>query len=157
MPRIITTDPGKNKTQGHCWPPTIPTIGSTDTFVGGFGVVRTEDTFDSVMHTGCTSPPSTHLVKPIQGSNNVFVNNLPVVRDGDPMGCGDVADGGDLTVYVNGGGSGQGEDPDETIGYTRNIPNIEYPGNIINIHYWVFLNQFGEEVFGEGCEFSFIH
>lgn len=160
MPRVITTDPA-NLTQGHCWPSTKPDIPkilgkrTPTVFIHNHAVVLVGDPFNEALHTGCTTPtPTTHPVIPIAGSPTVFVNGIALVRDGDPMGCGDVANGGDFTVFADGGGSKQGGDPDNTIGFTRSRPELEYPGISINIPYWVYL-QLGEEIFGGGCEFTF--
>ncbi len=153
MPRVITVDP-TNLTQGHCWDPTSPESGSPDVFIKNLPIVRVGDAY--IPHVpGCTTPtPTTHPVIPIFGSPNVFVNGIPIVRDGDPMGCGDVANGGEVTVFANGGGSQQGEDPDNTIGFTRSPPVLEYPSRIVDIPYYVIV-QNEIEVFIAGCEFTF--
>lgn len=129
MPRVINTNP-INLTQGHCWAPTTPNLGSQTVYVENFPAVRVGDSF--IDHTpGCTPIPTTHPVIPIMGSQTVFVNNLPLVRDGDPMACGDVADNGSFTVYADGGGDSQGRDPDNTIGYGVLGPVVVYPSGTI--------------------------
>lgn len=147
MPKVITINP-VNITQGHCWSPTTPLLGSPDVYVENFQVVRVGDQFTPHV-PGCTHPiPTTHNVVPIMGSPNVFVNGIPVVRDGDPMGCGDVADNGSRTVFVNGGGDGSNNQEEETTGYSVDPPFFAYPSTNLVIPYRV--RREGEQFIG-GC------
>jgi uncharacterized Zn-binding protein involved in type VI secretion len=153
MPRVINTNP-INLTQGHCWAPTLPQAGSQNVYVENFPAVRVGDAF--IDHTpGCTPIPTTHSVIPVMGSTTVFVNNLPLVRDGDPMACGDVADNGALTVYADGGGDLQGEDPGNTIGYGVLGPVIAYPSSIILVKMLMEYIPNRPDVFLYGCPLNF--
>jgi uncharacterized Zn-binding protein involved in type VI secretion len=139
MPLIAKTG---DLTQGHCWPP-APMESQLNPAVyvqGQLAIVKG----DTTMHPpGCTSPASTHPVTALQGSPTVFVNSIPVVRDADPMGCGDAADTIAGTVYADGGGNLAqvlpGTPPEsatigEQVGYTVNAIGVTYsvtlPGNI---------------------------
>lgn len=149
MPKLITNNP-INITQGHCWPPTIPQLGSQNVYAENFQVIRVGDAYQQHV-PGCTIPPTTHPVIPIMGSPNVFVNNLPVIRDGDPMACGDVADNGSRTIFVNGGGDGSNNQEEETTGYTVDPPILSYSSDNLIIPYIVRLIG-GVEQFLGGCE-----
>jgi len=143
MPLIVKDgDP----TQGHGWPG-VPLAATTNTSVKieGKNIVVIGDTSQPGNHAGCgpggcdKSPD--HPVATLAGSPNVFVGGIPVVRDADPMACGDVADTPFSTVYANGGGNQPqiqpGLDPSafETIGYfVRSITDsysVTLPGKIV--------------------------
>jgi len=122
--------------QGHCWSPT-EAVATTNTKVRieGKAVIVAGDSY--VPHSpGCTDPPSTHSVPVIQGSPTVFIEGSPVLRDADPLGCGDVADTQIQTsVFVNGGGNAAEIDPtappEETIGYTVASISVTYPSILV--------------------------
>ena len=132
MPLIATTG---DLTQGHCWlPATMESQINENVFVnGGLAIV----VGDITMHPlSCTTPtPSTHPVLAMAGSPTVFINSIPVVRDGDPMGCGDAADTIAGSVYADGGGNLAqiipGTPPvsatiGEQVGYTINAIGVTY-------------------------------
>ena len=142
MPLIVKDgDP----TQGHGWP-SVPLLATNNTSVKieGKNIVVIGDASVPGNHAGCgpggcdDSPD--HPVVTLAGSPNVFVGGIPVVRDADPMACGDVADTPFSTVFANGGGNQPqiqpGLDPSafETIGYfTRSITdsyNVTLNGRI---------------------------
>ena len=91
-------------TQGHCWPP-APMVSQKNGSVHVDGALAIVEGDKTVHLPGCTTPPSTHDVIAIQGSPTVFAGGIPIVRDGDPMGCGDAAETPGGTVYANGGGN----------------------------------------------------
>ena len=101
MPLVAKTG---DFTQGHCWPPApMVTQGNNSVLVdGALAIVEGDKT---VHPPGCTDPPSTHDVIAVKGSSTVFANGIPIIRDGDPMGCGDAADTPGGTVYADGGGN----------------------------------------------------
>jgi hypothetical protein len=100
MPRIIKDG---DFSQGHCWPPTRP-----KPYVGLLFQVYIANKLVSAIgdsyfpHPGpCgLAPPHTPAVK--VGSPNVFVNKLGILRDGDPLDCGDTARAFIGEVYANG-------------------------------------------------------
>ena len=138
MPRIIRE---LDLSQGHCWNPTIPEIViNTTVFSVGRRVVAVGDTYNSILHMGCTIPPTTHNINVVIGSTDVFIQNRPVLRDGDLLSCGDVANALEGNVFVNGGGLGgpaaaQTGDPGQTTGYTiQGPPVLDYPIRTIVIY-----------------------
>ncbi len=153
MPRPIKAG---DISQGHCWFPTpsIPGIGQAQrVFCDGRPVIAVGDSY--LPHIpGCTPIPTTHPVQAVVGSPNVFVGGLPIVRDGDPLSCGDVANTPDGTVFLNGGGLGpQGQaDPGATIGFSVGLPIVTYPS--LTFRYTAF-DVGGERVFRAGCNGSF--
>ena len=159
MPLIVKDgDP----TQGHGWP-SVPLAATTNTSVKieGKNIVVIGDTSQPGNHAGCgpggcdKSPD--HPVATLAGSPNVFVGGISVVRDADPMACGDVADTPFSTVFANGGGNQPQIQPGltpsafETIGYfTRSITdsyNITLAGNITRQR--IGTNSFGGPIFRE--------
>jgi len=148
MPLILVD---QDATQGHCWGPAPITAAKQSEQTPGS--VKIDNKLivlvgDGGMHsTGC-GDRSPHRATSIAGSPTVFVNGISVVRDGDPMDCGDVADTqGSNNVFANGGGNisvafptgiPAGEDPDETVGYVvegpdalrLTYPAISLPGRI---------------------------
>lgn len=97
MPRVVKQiDPS----QGHCWPPTMPIPNtSTQVYSENIKIVVVGDQY--LPHPGgCGSSP-THPVATIVGSPSVFVSNLPIVRDMDPLSCGDIARSQFGSVYCN--------------------------------------------------------
>jgi len=142
MPLIVKDgDP----TQGHGWP-SVPLAATTNTSVKieGKKIVVVGDTSLPGNHAGCLNyncdDGEDHPVVTLAGSPNVFVGGIPVVRDADPMACGDVADTPFSTVFANGGGNqpqiqpGLAPSAFETIGYfTRSITdsyNVTLNGRI---------------------------
>ena len=142
MPLIVKDgDP----TQGHGWP-SIPLKATTQSSVkvdGAFAVV-VGDSSQPGNHAGCgpggcdDSPD--HAVITVAGSPTVFIEGIAVVRDADPLGCGDVADTPPNTVFADGLGNQPLIQPElapsafETIGYfVRSITDsysITLPGRI---------------------------
>jgi uncharacterized Zn-binding protein involved in type VI secretion len=95
-------------TEGHCWPPTqaLASI-NTNVFVNGINAVVVGDVFPP--HPGNCGDAGPHPVPTIAGSTSVFINGIPVVRDGDPLGCGDTVDSAGIfnnSVFCEGGGLG---------------------------------------------------
>jgi uncharacterized Zn-binding protein involved in type VI secretion len=87
---------------GHCWPPTIPipTIGSQkQVFAEGRLIIVVGDQY--APHPGPCGPSPTHPVGTIAGSPNVFIGGFPVLRDNDPLNCGDIAKAQGGTVICN--------------------------------------------------------
>ena len=131
MPRIVCDG---DETQGHApWPKaTLLSTTQGTVFIGDKKIIVVGDTTSNGKHPTCGDPQGTppcskfpnHTVNTIAGSPNIFINGLAVVRDGDPLGCGDIADTDAVTVFANGGGNqtaiqpGSTADPEETIGYT---------------------------------------
>ena len=121
MPAIVTD--GDNS-QGHCWLPTpAKATNNSSVKVGGVDVIILGD--DYIPHIPSCTPNggSTHSVGTSQGSPSVFIGGVPVIRDGDPLDCGDIADTVQLAVFANGGGNaaqiapGAGIAAGETLGY----------------------------------------
>tara|TARA_R100001443_G_scaffold39102_1_gene52552 strand:- start:23 stop:868 length:846 start_codon:yes stop_codon:yes gene_type:complete len=142
MPLIVKDgDP----TQGHGWP-SVPLKATTQSSVkvdGAFAVV-VGDTSQPGNHAGCgpggcdKSPD--HPVATAGGSPTVFIEGIAVVRDADPLSCGDVADTPPNTVFADGLGNQPliqptlAPSPFETIGYfVRSITDsysVTLPGRI---------------------------
>ena len=163
MPRIGRTKDPTNAI-GHCWPPCpgVPQPKANTVFVNGIhNVLVVGDTYTP--HAGLCGlvppvPPAHPLTtKTITGSPTVFANGLAVVRDADPLNCGDVVNSNTGNVFVDGGGLGGPEginDPDQTTGYTVKIPIIIYPA--MDIPYVSRMETAGSrtvEVFDRGCSF----
>jgi|7_EtaG_2_1085326.scaffolds.fasta_scaffold36319_3 uncharacterized Zn-binding protein involved in type VI secretion len=86
---------------GHgCWPPRNNSGGSTTVLVNGQGWHRVTDGWPS----HCCKK-SCHPGNLAQGSPDVYADNLPVGRVGDPVTCGSKAFGASPNVYANGTGS----------------------------------------------------
>lgn len=129
--------------QGHCWAAT-PAIAAlnTNVTINGERIVVLGDSY--VSHVpGCTVPPTSHSVTTLEGSPNVFINGNPIVRDSDPLSCGDVADSQrQQSVFINGGGNislvvSSPLDPTESLGYTvqsitDSWPMVSFQGNKIS-------------------------
>lgn len=99
MQRIIKQG---DMSQGHCWPATtpIPNLGQQKkVYINNLPVIVVGDNYNA--HPGPCGNQGTHAVATIVGSNNVFVGGLPVVRDGDPLSCGDIAKSQSGDVYCN--------------------------------------------------------
>jgi|TARA_S200002703_G_scaffold102966_1_gene89230 uncharacterized Zn-binding protein involved in type VI secretion len=139
MPLIVRD---LDQTQGHCWQPaalianTQAQLPIGQVFINNrLAVVVGDKGTHSVT---CGDKPN-HDAVSVVGSPTVFVNGFAVVRDGDPMGCGDVADtqGGD--VFADGGGNigdlfpggiPAGQVSGETVSYVVNGPgalNASWP------------------------------
>ena len=125
-------------TQGHCWPP-APMESQFNPAVYVQGQLAIVEGDLTVHPPGCTSPPTTHDVIALKGSPTVFVNSIPVIRDGDPMGCGDAAETLAGTVYANGGGNIleviPGGSPEanvgEEVGYVVTNIGVSYNVNLL--------------------------
>lgn len=97
MPLIIRSG---DVSQGHCWPPTTPVPNATtNVFLNNRFPVLVGDLY--LIHPGgCgNSPP--HVPTVTLGSPNVFINNIPVLRDGDLLSCGDIARSQNGNIFVN--------------------------------------------------------
>lgn len=135
MPLIAKTG---DLTQGHCWPP-APMESQFNPAVYVQGQLAIVEGDLTVHPPGCTSPPTTHDVIALKGSPTVFVNSIPVIRDGDPMGCGDAAETLAGTVYANGGGNIleviPGGSPEanvgEEVGYVVTTIGVSYNVNLL--------------------------
>lgn len=150
MPRVIRTFPAVDLSQGHEWTPTplLPPILPRTVFAELFPIAAVGDDYNTETHISPTKPKH-QIMKALVGSPNVFVNGLPVHRDGDLISCGDVADNGARTVFANGGGLGgpaARDDAGETTGYIQNPAFISYP--VIQVYYRV--DNRGN--FIEGCK-----
>ena len=140
MPGIITET---DMTQGHCWPSTSidpNSIRDTNVFINNKRIIGFGDKYLEAAHIGCTSPPTTHpVIANIIASPTVFVNNIPVLRDGDPLSCGDVANSQGASVFADGGGFGPVTGlpdfgPSATTGYTIGKMILEYPSSSIRVY-----------------------
>lgn len=140
MPGIITEI---DMTQGHCWPSTsidLTTIKNKTVFINGKKIIGFGDKYLEAPHTGCTVPPTTHpVIASIVASPTVFINNIPVLRDGDPLSCGDVANSQGASVFADGGGFGPvttlpNFGPSATTGYSVGNMLLEYPTSSIRVH-----------------------
>lgn len=68
--------------------------GSTDVFIGGKGAARWVDEAE------CSKDPPTQII--VEGSDTIFVNNLPLARVGHKLLCGAVIDEGEPSIIVDG-------------------------------------------------------
>jgi uncharacterized Zn-binding protein involved in type VI secretion len=135
MPRVIKDG---DLSQGHCWPPTVPAIvdPSRNVFIGGRRVVILGDLY--LPHPGPCGVLPPHPVATAAASNGVFIQGRPVVRDGDFLNCGDVANALEGTVFADGGGLGGPAatttgDPGQTTGFSAKVPRLDYPVNVVDI------------------------
>lgn len=135
MPKVIRPS---DEAQFHGYLPLCqPAYGSPDVITNMQQTVRDTDPYTPSVH--CTPPiPVCHGVgTAVQGSPNVFVNNLAIHRDGDFIGCGTVADNGSSNVLANSKdgtwSDERGGDPDtggdtagDTGGFVPGRPVVEY-------------------------------
>lgn len=179
MPKIVrSTDP----TQGHCWPPALGVpVPQASKFYFGSGVVTVDGVYPVLVndvyniHPGVCPEGSLIGIPPhepaicLVGSKNTFIYDIPIVRDADPLSCGDVADAGDTLVFVEGGGYGGPEavvppgTPEnlvlsyeqESTGFSIFPAVVEYPPLIIPYR----LNTVGlnddNQYFAGGCPVSY--
>jgi len=133
MPRVIRKN---TLTFGHsptCFPPTLPTPLKEDVHANGSPVVRVGDPF---LPHGCVDLAS-HPPIAIIGSPTVFVGGQPIVRDFDPLSCGDIAHAIDGTVFSDGGGGfgalREPDDPLQSFGFVVEPPSISYSNPNIRI------------------------
>ena len=127
--------------QGHDAFPPVPAIpGSPKVTIEGKKVILEGDSY-APHHHGGDHP---HLHTPIAsvGSPTVFVNGIGVVRDGDPLNCGDAADTqSNFSVFANGGGNaasiieGFEGDEGETLGYSVIGITDSYPTLSVRARY----------------------
>lgn len=124
---------------GHCWPPApgVPDPiaskfknGDAAVTVDGSYPVLVGDTYN--IHAGpCGLIPPHEAAQCFVGTTTVFIGGIAVVRDADPLSCGDVADAGDTQVFVEGGGFGGPEatvaDPEESTGFATYPAVVDYP------------------------------
>lgn len=88
-----------DKCTGHGSFPPRPSIeASSNVMVGGKGVVREGDAWD----THCNSKPSCHDGTVVMASKTVKVNGKGVVRIGDKLDCGSAVAKGSGTVKAGG-------------------------------------------------------
>ncbi len=117
--------------QGHCFNPTFSLAGSLDVKINSFPAVRMTDNYGQKHYCGLAD----HDMGPaIEGSPNVFVNGLPIHRDGDKISCGDVADNGSPDVFANELGTGLPSDPGNIVGYTVSPSRLIYPFDEITVY-----------------------
>lgn len=101
-------------TTGHAGPPTsILAFRTLNVFVDGVNPIVVGDTY--LPHIGAVIPPVggviggvrsqpvpiPHPVTVIIGSPNVFIGGIPVLREFDPLSCGDIAAVQLGTVFCN--------------------------------------------------------
>lgn len=148
MPRIIRQG---DTSLGHCWPPTIPipqVAMQRKVYSQTLPIVVQTDQY--LPHPGPCGPIPPHPVGTIIGSPNVFIGGFGILRDGDPLNCGDVANTFEGTVFCNGGGRGPSNRPDlnQTYGFGVSLPFVEYPPLIFN-----YMNRFitEENTIFTGC------
>ena len=156
MPAIVVEG---ELSQGHDHFPPVPAIpGSPKVTIEGKKVILEGDSY-APHHHGGDHP---HLHTPIAsvGSPTVFVNGIGVVRDGDPLNCGDAADTqSNFSVFANGGGNaasiiaGFGGNEGETLGYSVIGITDSYPTLSARARYSVSLGSLNERVrtFQEWC------
>jgi hypothetical protein len=129
-----------DKTQGHgggCWGPATFNEAGQDTVLADSKLIIVLGDYSNSHSTNCGDlPPSHHLITTAQGSPTVFAGGIAIVRDSDPMICGDAAETQGGSVFANGGGNvpttltstASGFDGEsETIGYTIAAINVTYP------------------------------
>lgn len=101
MPKVIVST---DFTTGHCWPPTTGLIGAGNAanivIEGRAHIVVKTDIF--IPHPGPCGIIPTHPVPVTVGSPTVFANGLAVLRDLDPLGCGDIAKSLANSVFIEG-------------------------------------------------------
>jgi len=135
MPAAIANT-NLSKSQGHCWPPTWPTLGSSDVRVGNgvslWGVVRVGDPYAT--HPGYCGKIPPHSSGALTGSPDVFANGIPVHRVGDYLFCFDIAaQSASPSVVVN-GKPGKYSGPGGVLAPVFNFPgevtidDVNYPG-----------------------------
>ena len=96
--RLIVKD--GDPSLGHCWPPTtpIPVNAAGRVTVDGRTPVVVGDAYS--IHPGPCGIIPPHPVQTAIGSSTVFIGGLPVVRDLDPLSCGDIAKSLAGTVFA---------------------------------------------------------
>ena len=100
MPAVVRLT---DLSSGHdCHVPRPNDQASTNVFANTLGIHRLGDHF--ALHCCPPIPPGTacHDGVTTASSPNVFVNNKPVTRIGDPISCGDVSAQGSPNVFANG-------------------------------------------------------
>jgi len=129
MPLIVTAG---QLSQGH-GPQSLPIPIPRGVFIKGQPVILQGDNY-----TPHTIGDNIHNPVAILGSLTVTVGGIPVIRDGDPLSCGDLADTQtQFEVFANGGGNAasilnaQGAAARETVGYFINGITTSYPSILI--------------------------
>ena len=79
-------------------PPRVPAAGSPNVFTNTANTVRVGDAY--APHACPGSPP--HSASASGGSGSVFVNGIPVHRNGDGISCGSVGSAGSGDVFAGG-------------------------------------------------------
>lgn len=143
MPAIVVEG---ELSQGHDHFPPVPAIpGSTKVTIEGKKVILEGDSYAPHNH-GAHYSKHAHPHTPIAsvGSPTVFVNGIGVVRDGDPLNCGDAADTqSNFSVFANGGGNaasiiaGFGGAEGETLGYSVIGITDSYPTLSVRARYTI--------------------
>jgi uncharacterized Zn-binding protein involved in type VI secretion len=99
MPRVVKIgDPSR----GHCWPPTVPNpavAGRANVLANNLQIVAVGDSY--FPHPGPCGKVPPHPVAVAAGSPTVFIGGRAVLRDGDPLACGDTAKSITGNVYIN--------------------------------------------------------
>ena len=130
MPSVITKT---SLSQGHCWPPVLPTQFSNNVFAENLEVVRKGDAYTP--HPGpCGLIPPHGGITALYHSPDVFANSIPVTRDADFLSCGDAADNGRPTVFANGapGSLDFPGEPDEK-GWAAGAARFKFAGTVKGI------------------------
>ena len=142
MPAIVVQG---ELSQGH--PKFLPVAAipsQSNVFIGASLVILEGDAYEP--HTRIVDPNDTHIPTAAAGSPTVFIGGVGVVRDGDPLSCGDTADTqSNFSVFANGGGNAasiiagfggaEGEDEGETLGYSVIGITDSYPTLSVRARY----------------------
>jgi uncharacterized Zn-binding protein involved in type VI secretion len=86
MASIPVTRLGDLSTGHPCYPATAINNASPDTFVNSKALAGSGDSSHTSYSDHCCGP-ACHSYNPVTGSPTVFVNGLPVTRQGDYMSC----------------------------------------------------------------------
>lgn len=155
MPKVISDAPINLSQRHSTYTVSVPVKGSGTVFVNTFGAMRRGDSFTA--HTNTVIPYDTHYPKVAIGSPTVYVEGIPIARDGDPLDCGDVCDLGSVDVFADGGGRGgpaASQDPGETTGYGVSRPVIQYSQASYGVPYIVRYDGSNNPKFKAGCPFD---
>ena len=80
---------------GHCYDPRPCTTGSPNVFINGIPATTAGDYYP-IHCCGASCHDGVAL-----STSNVFINNKPMHRSGDPISCGDTAFHGSPNVFIN--------------------------------------------------------
>lgn len=129
MPRVIRKE--EDMAQSHGFGPlgVVISTNAVKTFANNILIAAIGDPYTP---SHCISSSCHPMGTAMMGSPDVFVETIPVHRDGDLIGCGTVADNGSPDVFADSGGGGGGGVPGEdTVGYVPGVPIVEYLGESI--------------------------